>query len=220
MTAPTSESCGSAYLQRVLRRCWREHDTSLCTARVAAPGLECDLLARVAATSDPRHPDHVELLLDANLADDVHLLAALLELGLLQVGGGGKRGGEDLFGLRLLQSERLELAKVALPGLGRVVCDEEDLLARRTQHCQDGRHLVDERVALPDDAVAVKDEDVDLVEQVGWHVELLAQPSVLKRHGGSTALRSERRGPQAGGSANPGGGSCAEGEASSGSSHG
>ena len=103
--------------------------------------------------------------------------------------------------------------------------------------------LVDERVALPDDAVAVKDEDVDLpvkcesqrcdvshrpraaaslLEQVGWHVELLAQPSVLKRHGGSTALRSERRGPQAGacGSADPGGGSCAEGEASSGSSRG
>jgi hypothetical protein len=70
--------------------------------------------------TDVRHPDEVELLLDADLADDVDLLAALLELGLLEVRGGGEGGREDLLGLNV-EPEARELALVALvrvSGLG------------------------------------------------------------------------------------------------------
>ena len=58
--------------------------------------------------------------LDADLADDVDLLAALLELGLLEVRGGGEGGREDLLGLNV-EPEARELALVALvrvSGLG------------------------------------------------------------------------------------------------------
>lgn len=55
-----------------------------------------------------------------------------------------------------------------LAGLCGVVCDEKDLLAGRTELLEDGGDAVDERVALPDDAVAIEDEDVDRVDEPGW----------------------------------------------------
>lgn len=111
--------------------------------------LELDLLARIRATANPRHTDQVELLLDAHLADDVHLLAGLLELGLLEVGGGREGGREDVLSLGHIEPKAAELAQVALAALGRVVGHEENLLAGRLEHIKRGRDAVDEGVALP-----------------------------------------------------------------------
>lgn len=59
------------------------------------------------------HPDEVELLANAPLADNVDLLARLLELDLLHVCSGSEGGRKDLLGLDV-EAERVELRLVAL----------------------------------------------------------------------------------------------------------
>ena len=61
--------------------------------------------------TDVRHADEVELLLDADLADDVDLLAALLELGLLEVRRRREGRREDLLGLDLEQTKFKDTGK-------------------------------------------------------------------------------------------------------------
>ena len=83
--------------------------------------------------------------------------------------------------LRLGQAEALELAEVARAALGGVVGDEEDRLAHLAQLLEHLRHAIDQRVTLPDHAVAVKDEDVRLVEKLRRDRELLAEAGRLWR---------------------------------------
>merc|ERR1719199_2118442 len=96
---------------------------------------------------------------DASLADDVHLLPRLFELGLLKVRGSGKRRAEDFICLDV-KPEAIKLGLVSGTRLGAVVGHEEDALSHGTQLGQSGWHVGDECVAEPDDAVAVEDEHV------------------------------------------------------------
>ena len=47
------------------------------STHVSRTRLELDLLAGIGAAANPRHADQIELLLDANLADDVDLHRAV-----------------------------------------------------------------------------------------------------------------------------------------------
>ena len=68
-------------------------------------------------------------------------------------------------------------------------------LARLAQHLEHRGHAVDQAVALPDDAVAVEDEDVHRVEQLRRHLELLAQAR-LRHRNPSLGLAATRDGPE------------------------
>mmetsp|Transcript_95344 Transcript_95344/g.284701 ORF Transcript_95344/g.284701 Transcript_95344/m.284701 type:complete len:324 (+) Transcript_95344:131-1102(+) len=122
------------------------------------------LLALVGFRPEPRDTDEVEFLTDALLADDVDLLAGVLELRLFQVCGSGKGRGEDLLG-RHVEAQGIELCLVALAALGRVVRHKEAALACCPQLVKHRRNAVDQGVTPPDDTVAVKDEDIDAVEE-------------------------------------------------------
>mmetsp|Transcript_21039 Transcript_21039/g.66108 ORF Transcript_21039/g.66108 Transcript_21039/m.66108 type:complete len:257 (+) Transcript_21039:575-1345(+) len=135
--------------------------------------LELHLDVRLMGPADVGHAHEVELLEHAHVPDHVHLLAGGLEVDLVHVRGCGEGGAEDLLWLDV-KAEGGELALVALAGLGRVVGHEEDLLAHLAEHGDDGGHAINERVALPDHAIAVEDEDVDGIEERGCVGELRA----------------------------------------------
>mmetsp|Transcript_14372 Transcript_14372/g.30332 ORF Transcript_14372/g.30332 Transcript_14372/m.30332 type:complete len:366 (+) Transcript_14372:154-1251(+) len=152
-------------------------DVLIVRQRVA--GLELHLLVGVGGAADVRHADEVELLLDANLSDNVHLLPSLLELGLLEVRRRREGRREDLLGLNV-EPKRRELAEVALTALGRVVCHEEHLLASLAQHVEHRRNAINHGVALPNDTVTVKNEDVGVVKQLRRHFQLGAETLLLQ----------------------------------------
>mmetsp|Transcript_18492 Transcript_18492/g.65811 ORF Transcript_18492/g.65811 Transcript_18492/m.65811 type:complete len:272 (+) Transcript_18492:416-1231(+) len=157
-----------------------------------ALGRHVRLLLRVRRAADVLHANKVELLLDADLADDVHLLASRGELGLLEVRGRGERAGEDLLGLHL-ETEAVKLFLVAGAGLRRVVRHEEDALPQRAQLVEDGGHFGDEGVSLPDDAVAVEDEDVDRVEELRGVGQLLGRGELTRLLAAQRRRRAARR---------------------------
>mmetsp|Transcript_30605 Transcript_30605/g.81528 ORF Transcript_30605/g.81528 Transcript_30605/m.81528 type:complete len:252 (-) Transcript_30605:3-758(-) len=138
----------------------------------SATGAQVGLLVLVRLATEPRHADEVQFLTDSLLADDVDLLAGLLELRLLEVCGGREGGGEDL--LRLdAQAELRELGLVPGAALGGVVGHEEQGLACRAQLLQNIRDALDARVASPDNAIAIEDEDVHGVDEVTGCGQLL-----------------------------------------------
>lgn len=67
-----------------------------------------------------------------------------------------------------IEAQGGELGLVALAALGGVVGHEEHALAGLAELLQDGRHLLDQRVPAPDDAVAVEDEHVHLMFRLNW----------------------------------------------------
>mmetsp|Transcript_77917 Transcript_77917/g.218629 ORF Transcript_77917/g.218629 Transcript_77917/m.218629 type:complete len:252 (+) Transcript_77917:743-1498(+) len=182
----------------------------------SATGAQVGLLVLVRLATEPRHADEVQFLTDSLLADDVDLLAGLLKLRLLEVRGGREGGGEDL--LRLdAQAELRELGLVPGAALGGVVGHEEQGLACRAQLLQNIRDALDARVAAPDNAIAIEDEDVHGVDEVTGCGQLLgllrngrrpesgpAAPRLLRRapgqargtegrHGGADSPSAERR---------------------------
>mmetsp|Transcript_22822 Transcript_22822/g.48253 ORF Transcript_22822/g.48253 Transcript_22822/m.48253 type:complete len:416 (-) Transcript_22822:44-1291(-) len=124
-----------------------------------------DLLPLVLGAAKVRDARQRELLHDPHLPDDVHLLRPVRrEVLALQVGRRGIAAAVDL--LRGdVQPERQELLQVALARLGRVVRDEDELLARLAQRLDGLRDPLDELVAAPDDAVAVEDEGLGPVQE-------------------------------------------------------
>ena len=66
------------------------------------PGFELYLLVGEALATDPRYTNKVELLLNATLAKDVHLLACRLELDLLEVASSSTRPSQHADLLRPL----------------------------------------------------------------------------------------------------------------------
>merc|ERR1719223_88309 len=123
----------------------------------------------VLRTSAPRYVYHVELLADADLADDVDLLTALLELGLFEVGGRREGRREDLLGGNV-QTETVELLFVSRARLRTVVRHEEHFLAEGSELVEGLGNSRNQTVSPPDDTIAVENEDVDSVEQLGHGV--------------------------------------------------
>jgi hypothetical protein len=86
-----------------------------------------DGLADVGGAAAVRDAFELQLLDDADLANDVDLLI-FRKVVRLEVGGGRVRGGVDLLGGDG-EAEGGELGEVARARLGRVVGDEDELLA-------------------------------------------------------------------------------------------
>lgn len=94
----------------------------------STPLVHVGLLSSIIWTTNVRYADEVELLRDADLTNDVDLLAGGLEVGLLEIGGCGEAGGEDFFGLGI-QAEIEEFLKITRTTLCGIVGDEKYALA-------------------------------------------------------------------------------------------
>ena len=110
-------------------------------------GSHVGLLALVSRPAEPRHVDQIQLLPDANLSDDVHLLPALLELGKLEVGRGGEGRGEDGLG-GYIEAEAIELLLVSRARLGGIVGHEVHLLTEGLELVESFRNTRNKRVSL------------------------------------------------------------------------
>eukprot|EP00968_Pinguiococcus_pyrenoidosus_P020516 scaffold2429_cov263-Pinguiococcus_pyrenoidosus.AAC.2 len=130
-----------------------------------APGAHVGLLVLVRRPADVGNAQQIELLLNAHLSDDVHLLASGREASLLEIRCRREAAAEDLVVLHW-QAQALELLGVALSRLGGVIGHEEEALAHGPQLVQHGRDPFNEGVASPDHAVAVEDEHIHAVQQL------------------------------------------------------
>ena len=91
-------------------------------------------------------------------ADDEHLAADLHHVAQVQRGAVGR--AEDLLQQHVGEAQAEELVHVVLPRPGGVVGDEHDVLAAADQRAHHLGRAADRLLAVPDDAVAVEQEEV------------------------------------------------------------
>mmetsp|Transcript_42330 Transcript_42330/g.75848 ORF Transcript_42330/g.75848 Transcript_42330/m.75848 type:complete len:216 (+) Transcript_42330:1191-1838(+) len=126
---------------------------------------QINLLIGVRRSPNVVHTNQIQLLADANLPNDVHLLVLGEVIG-LKICSSGVGGRVDLVGLNV-QAQAQELLQIPSTGLGGVVGDKEQLLALRLEEVQGLWDTVNEGVPLPDHPIAVKHEAVGVVNEGG-----------------------------------------------------
>ena len=129
-------------------------------------------LVLVSFSAQPRDTHQVKLFRDTFLTNDVDLFPSILELRLLQVCSRCKRGWKDLLRLNV-QPQRGELGLVAGTAFGWVVRHKEQFFAALFEVFNHLRDPWNYRVTSPDHTIAIKNENVHVVQKKARDLQFL-----------------------------------------------
>mmetsp|Transcript_25662 Transcript_25662/g.53455 ORF Transcript_25662/g.53455 Transcript_25662/m.53455 type:complete len:234 (-) Transcript_25662:83-784(-) len=123
------------------------------------------LFAFIVRSTNVRHTNQIQFLTNANFSNDIGLFTRFLKFGLFQIRGGGKTGRKDFFGRDTVQTQPIKLFLVTRTRFGGIVGDKKTFFARLSQFFQGFGNARNQRIAPPNDTIAIKNENIHLIQQ-------------------------------------------------------